>query len=75
MIPQKETFGYDDADRLTTVSHDGTIVMEMEYADNGNILRKNGVGNYWYEQGKPHAVTSVDNEERQIVSQIIGSVP
>lgn len=50
-----ETFSYDGMNRLTG---DGTSV--LEYAANGNILKKSGVGSYTYGMpGKPHAVTGI----------------
>lgn len=42
----KESFGYDDLDRLTTVSAGAANVMEMEYSPCGNIASKTGLGAY-----------------------------
>lgn len=69
-----EVFGYDDLDRLksvststaSSVSETGTLteVMGITYSPNGNILSKTGVGNYTYNSTiQPHAVMSVDNTE------------
>jgi len=69
-----EVFGYDELDRLTSVSTSTattvtgtgvlTEVMNITYASNGNILSKTGVGEYTYnDQFKPHAVISVDNTD------------
>ena len=59
----KETFAYDAADRLLSVSTGGKQSMEMDYATNGNILSKTGIGSYDYaSSAHPHAVTSVGNE-------------
>lgn len=53
-----ETFNYDGMNRLTG---DGTSV--LEYAPNGNIIKKSDVGSYTYEMpGKPHAVTGIAPE-------------
>ena len=52
---------YDACNRLTDMgwgSSNGTSV--LEYAANGNILKKSGVGSYTYGMpGKPHAVTGI----------------
>jgi RHS repeat-associated protein len=53
-----ELFTYDNSWRLTGIS--GPEAMEMEYAHNGNILSKTGVGEYSY-GSLPHAVTEVEN--------------
>lgn len=51
----KETFGYDNLDRLTSFS--GKTV---EYSPMGNIISKSDVGSYGYDfPGRPHAVSSV----------------
>ncbi len=59
MLPQMESFVYDDVDRLTTVKQGSSTVMTMSYQANGNIASKTGLGTYSYE--KPHAVSGVDN--------------
>ena len=67
-----EAFGYDNLDRLTSVSNSTaqsvsgsgslTKVMDITYAANGNILSKTGLGAYTYNSSlKPHAVMSVAN--------------
>ncbi|MBR5988819.1 MAG: VCBS repeat-containing protein [Prevotella sp.] len=67
-----EVFGYDNLDRLTSVSNSTaqsvsgsgslTKVMSITYAANGNILSKTGLGAYTYNSSlKPHAVMSVAN--------------
>ncbi|GAB6010243.1 polymorphic toxin type 23 domain-containing protein [Dysgonomonas reticulitermitis] len=60
MIPQAESFIYDDLDRLTTVKHGSATVMSMDYMPNGNIDSKTGLGLYDY-GSRPHAVSSVEN--------------
>ncbi len=59
MLPQMESFVYDDMDRLTTVKQGSSTVMTMSYQANGNIASKTGLGTYSYE--KPYAVSGVDN--------------
>lgn len=53
-----ETFTYDDINRLET-SSEGTNV---EYDANGNIILKDNLGSYYYDDTRPHAVTMIDNE-------------
>jgi len=66
MIPQSETFGYDNLDRLTTIQHNGSTVMNIDYKPNGNISTKTGLGEYSYMPTKPHAVQSVENTDEII---------
>lgn len=64
-----ESFEYDNLDRLTGVKEGNAERMKISYATNGNILFKNGVGNYSYEEtNRPHAVTEVDNTDGRISS-------
>ena len=63
-----ETFTYDALDRLTNVSQGSRQMLAMEYADNGNILSKTGLGDYSYDGAQPHAVTGVENEDYVIAS-------
>lgn len=60
MFSEKENFIYDDLDRLTTVTQGAKDVLNVKYADNGNIMEKTGVGEYEYGL-KPHAVITVEN--------------
>jgi len=60
-----EVFGYDNLDRLTSVS--GPAPVTMTYASNGNIQSKTSVGSYTYGT-KPHALTSVTNPDDLIPS-------
>lgn len=60
----KETFEYDDLDRLTdyTVTNADSSVFEhhtTSFADNGNILANSHVGTYSYGSDRPHAVTGI----------------
>lgn len=64
MFPRWEEFVYDDMDRLTGVNCDRQY--RTEYAPNGNITYKTGIGHYYYEGTKPHAVTLVENTEGRI---------
>ena len=58
----KETFTYDNLDRLVSVKVGSKETMRMDYADNGNILYKTGIGEYEYNAyDHPHAVTDVED--------------
>ena len=58
----KETFEYDNLDRLVSVKVGNEETMRMDYADNGNILYKTGIGEYEYNAyDHPHAVTDVED--------------
>lgn len=61
-----EDFVYDNLDRLIEVSKDGGAISQIEYADNGNIIHRNGIGDYSYDSAKPHAVTEVENLDGSI---------
>ncbi|NDW19297.1 hypothetical protein D0T53_10275 [Dysgonomonas sp. 216] len=62
MIGQTESFTYDNLDRLTTVKHNNSVVMQMDYKANGNIDFKTGLGQYSYLSSKPHALQSVEDD-------------
>ena len=51
-----ETFTYDALERLTQADN-----LAMTYSADGNMLSKTDIGRYYYEDVKPHAVTSIDN--------------
>ena len=68
MADQQETFEYDDLDRLEKVRKNNTAVQEIEYADNGNIEGKTGLGMFYYDGQQPHAVSAVDNTSGYIPS-------
>ena len=61
MLSSTETFTYDALDRLTGVTVAGTTAMSINYADNGNISSKTGLGAYTYANSHPHAVAQVVN--------------
>ncbi|MDR1153698.1 MAG: RHS repeat protein [Bacteroidales bacterium] len=63
MLPLKETFYYDNLDRLTAVKHGSpeTPAMTMGYSAEGNISSKTGIGAYRYNASKVHALEEVDN--------------
>jgi RHS repeat-associated protein len=63
MLPQKETFYYDNLDRLTGVKQGSpeSLAMSIGYAANGNITSKTGLGIYSYNASKVHALSGVDN--------------
>lgn len=42
----QETFGYDNFDRLVSVKSGTVETMKINYASNGNILFKTGIGNF-----------------------------
>ena len=69
---KRESFTYDDVDRLTSVKCNGQRNLIIEYANDGNILNKLDVGNYEYGQ-KPHAVVNVDNIRRIIPSATLST--
>ncbi len=50
----RETFGYDDLNRLTSYGD-----KSISYAENGNILQKADVGTYSYSSGVPFAVSAI----------------
>ncbi|NNV55035.1 FG-GAP-like repeat-containing protein [Limnovirga soli] len=59
----RETFNYDDLNRLLTAQVDGQNPLTMQYDILGNISFKSDVGSYKYgEAGKgPHTLTSIDH--------------
>lgn len=63
MFSDSEYFVYDALDRLTHVysTIDGPDV--TSYATNGNITSQTGIGSYYYQGTKPHAVSGVDNAD------------
>lgn len=65
----EETFGYDNLDRLVSVNVGTKETMHIKYAENGNITSKTGIGQYYYDAERPHAVSSVDNTDNLISTQ------
>jgi RHS repeat-associated protein len=65
MLNVAENFAYDNQERLTGTTAGGDS-LSFNYAANGNISSKTGIGNYYYESAKPHAVTSIDNDHWQV---------
>ena len=65
----EETFGYDNLDRLVSVKVGTKETMQIKYAENGNITSKTGIGQYYYDAERPHAVSSVDNTDNLISTQ------
>ena len=61
-INKTETFEYDNLNRVRLSTISGGDTTEIRYDDSGNIIYKSGVGSYYYESGKPHAVTRVAGE-------------
>lgn len=68
MVPQTESFSYDNVDRLTSVKHGTSAVMNMDYKPNGNINSKTGLGQYSYGT-QPHAITRVENTGKLISTE------
>lgn len=68
MTDQEEDFEYDQLDRLIGVTVDEQPVLSVDYASNGNITEKSGLGGYSYDSTHPHAVAEVENS-----ASIIGS--
>ena len=56
-----EFFGYDNSDRLTSITLNGTNTYSMTYKANGNIDTKSDVGTYGYgtNGGGPHALSKI----------------
>jgi RHS repeat-associated protein len=55
----QETFGYDNLDRLTTIT--GSVGHTMSYKGNGNIDVNNALGTYEYgDTGKKYRLTEID---------------
>jgi len=71
MMTSTETFAYDSLYRLKGVS--GPYSMAMDYAANGNITNKTGLGAYAYgaNGAGPHAVTSVATNTGSVLQQDI----
>lgn len=61
-----DRFDYDNLDRLTRVYAKSGTLMDMSYDIKGNIATKSGIGAYSYSSMRPHAVFSVDNNNRLI---------
>ena len=65
----KETFGYDNLDRLVSIKR-GNSECQVDYEQNGNITYKSDIGTYSYNSDfKPHAVIGVDNDCNIIPSE------
>lgn len=69
MFTQTEYFSYDSLDRLTGIQYGSGATHEVGYNNNGNISYQSGIGHYFYEGNKPHAVTSIENTDRIIPLQ------
>ena len=64
------TYGYDEMDRLVSVSVDGDKVLSMSYDSSGNILHKSDVGDYSYNTGRLHAVSEISNPRNEVPSAV-----
>ena len=70
----QQIFSYDDLDRLVSVKVGSIEQEKVDYAPNGNILFKKGVGNYSYDASvRPHAVTEVENADGQIPNEALNT--
>ncbi|WP_213609526.1 FG-GAP-like repeat-containing protein [Pseudoalteromonas sp.] len=58
-VNKKETFGYDSLNRVTRSTISGGVTTDIRYNELGNITYKTGVGTYYYQSSRPHAVTQV----------------
>lgn len=58
-VNQSETYTYDNLDRLTSYTVNGTTAASFTYGNTGNILTNSKVGTYSYGNSKPHAVTDI----------------
>lgn len=68
----KESFAYDNLDRLISVKRGEAEPVEIYYEDNGNIAYKTGVGSYVYNRSsRPHAVMEVENADGSIPSDAL----
>lgn len=61
-----ESFTYDNLDRLVKVSVNGIETESYSYSANGNITSKSHTGAYSYEGTKPHAVTTITNNNGNV---------
>lgn len=61
MFTEQEAFTYDNLDRLTGIQYGNQAQHDVSYAPNGNITTQTGIGRYFYESNRPHAVTGVEN--------------
>lgn len=66
LLMQKETFAYDNLDRLTNVNQQiiipprlYNINSSISYDNQGNIQNKTDIGTYTYNQNKPNAISSI----------------
>jgi RHS repeat-associated protein len=65
---RSESFTYDNLERLKTSTINGQNTININYADNGNIQDKTGVGNYDYLTGKVNAVKNITNNPGSVSS-------
>ena len=70
---KRETFSYDDLDRLTRSQVDGQTAVSLTYADNGNISSKSDAhgptGGFLYHFQKRNAVAGVSNPSSSMGNQ------
>lgn len=69
MSPQ-QTYIYDNLDRLTAVCQGSDTLMTVKYGSNGNITSKTGVGNYYYNTNRRHAVIGVSNAGNAVPNEV-----
>lgn len=61
-----EVFGYDELNRLETVTFNGQPTQSMSYSPNGNIQSKSDAGNYKYHDFKVNAVDTILNNPKTL---------
>ena len=64
MVNQSETYCYDNLDRLESYSVNNVTAASFSFDGNGNIETNSKIGSYNYGSTRPHAVISIDGNER-----------
>jgi RHS repeat-associated protein len=59
LLNHTESFTYDASNRLKTAQVNSLAIQSVDYANNGNITQKTGVGDYTYDQNKINAVSKI----------------
>jgi RHS repeat-associated protein len=61
LLELKESFTYDEYNRLETVKLNNVPQLDMNFEPSGNINTRDDLGTYGYGTTKPHAVKELDN--------------
>lgn len=64
--PIQEDFTYDAMQRLETTVISSTTTSDVDYYTNGNIKKRNGIGEYFYTATQPHAISQLENLDNSI---------